>query len=80
MSIVYTKFIDPYSIQLLCTTTNSSIPLNDIRWNITDSRNKNENPVILTNLNIDNYTLNCSGGTSSPSFNVNLLIQGMSVE
>ena len=78
MSIVYTKFIDPYSIQILCTTTDSSIPLDDIRWNISTQNNNNENPLLPRNLNNTNYILNCNGGTSSLSFNVNLLIQGMS--
>ena len=79
ISIVYTKSIDPYNIQLLCTTAESSISLYNIRWNVTTSNNNNENPIILNNLENNEYTLNCSGGTTSSSFNVNLLIQGKSI-
>ena len=65
----YTKDIDPSDIQILCTTTDSSTALSDIKW---ESYN---NPLVLASVQNQDVTLICRT-VSTTILQVDIVEQG----
>ena len=70
----YVKTIDPPNIQLLCTNTDTTIPLDDIQWD--NSPPFNQNPIILNKILSFYSTMTCNIGATQ-MLQVNLRVQGM---
>lgn len=70
----YAKTIDPPDIQLLCTSTDPTIPLDDIQWD--NSPPFNQNPIILNKILSFDSTMTCNIGATQ-MLQVNLRVQGM---
>ncbi|KAI6650360.1 hypothetical protein LOD99_6037 [Oopsacas minuta] len=66
----YTQDVDPIDIQLLCTTTDFSIALNNIKW--MNGGTMYNNPAILNDIQNTFTTLTCNTG----NIQVNLMLQG----
>ena len=70
----YAKTIDPPNIQLICTTTDPTIQLDDINWD--NSPPFNQNPIVLNKILSFASTMTCNIGTTQ-RLQINLRVQGM---
>ena len=71
---VFTKGIDSSQLQLLCRSSDSSIPLEDIQW--TSTSFSIQNPFIVSTLSNGYYQLLCNR-VGDASFNYSIVVQGI---
>ena len=75
---VFTRGIDSPLLQLLCRSSDTSIPLDDIQWTSRlDTSLSIPNPFIVSTLSNGNHVLRCNRG-SDTSFNYIIYVQGNS--
>ena len=76
-SKVFTREIDSPQLQLLCRSSDTNIPLDDIQWTSRgDTPLSFPNPFIVRTLNNEYNYLRCNRGSNS--FNYIIFIQGNS--
>ena len=73
---VFTRGIDSSQLQLLCRSSDSNIPLDDIQWiSILPPSLSLHNPFIVSTLSDGNHFLQCNRG-SDTSFISTIVVQG----
>ena len=73
----FTRGIDSPQLQLLCRSSDTNIPLDDIQWTIRlDTSLSIPNPFIVSTSDNGNHYLRCNRG--STPFNYAILVQGNS--
>ena len=74
----FTGGIDSSQLQLLCRSSDTNIPLDDIQWTSRlDTSLSIPNPFIVSTLSNGNHLLRCNRG-SDTSFNYIIYVQGNS--
>ena len=72
----FTKGIDSLLLQLLCRSSDTNIPLDDVQWtSVLDSQLNIQNPFIVNTLNNGIHRLLCNRG-SDTSFTYSIIVQG----
>ena len=72
----FTRGIDSSQLQLLCRSSDTNIPLDDVQWtSVLSSRLNIQNPFIVNNLNNGIHQLRCSRGNDT-SFTCTMIVQG----
>ena len=73
---VFTRGIDSPLLQLLCRSSDTNIPLDDVQWSsVLDSQLNILNPFIVNTLNNGFHQLQCNRG-SDTQISYNITIQG----
>ena len=74
---VFTRGIDSPQLQLLCRSSGTTIPLDDVQWTSRlDTSLSIPNPFIISTLSNGNHYLRCNNGNTP--FNYIILVQGNS--
>ena len=72
----FTKGIDSSHLQLLCRSSDTNIPLDEIKWTSTLNPTLSiPNPFIMNALSNDNYYLRCNRGSDTPISYI-IIVQG----
>ena len=72
----FTRGIDSPQLQLLCRSSDTNMPLNDVQWtSIFDSLLNIQNPFIVSTLNNGFHRLQCNR-SSDKSFIYSIIVQG----
>ena len=73
----FTRGIDSSQLQLLCRSSDTNIPLDDVQWSSVHSQFNILNPFIVSTLNNGFHRLQCNR-SSDKSFIYSIIVQGNS--